>query len=166
VSDSYHAAATLVCPRCDWCRHCLAADLLQRLQKLGVCRRANEPPVELLTELLPTYADRLLCDQCGQAGLTVQQNGTDTLSRNDLDQEDWQQAIVCEVCHQPISSERIEVFPQAKRCVSCQDQADRGTEPIEPDFCPKCGALVELRVSRGSGLTRYKQFCTAGCRLS
>lgn len=33
-------------------------------------------------------------------------------------------------------------------------------EPTEPEFCPKCGALLELRVSRGAGVTRYKQFCT------
>ena len=35
-------------------------------------------------------------------------------------------------------------------------------------FCPRCGSLVEIRVSRGSGITRYRRFCTGDppCRLS
>jgi hypothetical protein len=37
----------------------------------------------------------------------------------------------------------------------------------EPEYCPHCGSLVELRTTRGSGITRDRRFCTGNpsCRL-
>lgn len=132
-----------------------------RLRTLGLLRRAPNPPGELVAELLRVNLSRLSCDECGCVGLALR----DTDDADEWD--DWQQAVLCEVCSQPISPERLEVLPEAKRCVGCQGAADRGEEVDEPDFCPKCGALVELRVSRGRGTTRYKLFCTGDppCRL-
>lgn len=151
----------LACPRCDWQAICNGVEVERRLRTLGLLRRAPNPPEELVAELLAANTGRLACDRCGAVGLAVGQ-------ADDADEwDDWQQAVVCEVCQQPIPPERLEIFPAAKRCVGCQDKADRGQEADEPDFCPKCGSLVELRVSRGGGTTRYKLFCTGDppCRL-
>ena len=153
-------AATLQCADCHWQTTCSEAEILRRLRKLGLLRRAEHPPEELITELLAANASKLTCDGCGHTGLRV----CDPI---DDDGSDWQQAVVCEVCRQPIPLERVEVFPNAKRCVDCQAAADRGEEAEDPEFCERCGALVELRVSRGGGITRYKRFCTGDppCRL-
>jgi Zn finger protein HypA/HybF involved in hydrogenase expression len=137
-------------------------------------RRAKQPPDDLVAELLRTNLHRLECDACHAIGLVIvaaddaaggESLGNDIGATEDFD--DWQQAILCKVCHQPIPPERLEVFPSSRTCVGCQDLADRGQSPVEPEFCPKCGALLELRVSRGGGVTRYKQFCTGSppCRL-
>jgi len=117
---------------------------------------------EVVVELLAANAARLVCDQCQHTGLLIGQ----PVAADD-DEGDWQQAVVCEVCRKPIPSERVEIFPDARRCVGCQDVADRGEEPEEPEFCEKCGSLVELRVSNAGGMTRYKRFCTGSppCRL-
>ena len=154
-------ATNLTCPQCGWQTTCGEADIARRLRTLGLLKRTAHPPEEMVRELLKSNVGKLRCDQCQQAGLI---SGDPA----EVDDEgDWQQAVVCEVCRQPIPPERVEIFPHARRCVECQDVADRGEEPDEPEFCEKCGALVELRVSRGGGITRYKRFCTGSppCRL-
>ncbi len=155
-------AVTVACLECGWQTTCGAEEIARRLRTVGQLKRATHPPEDLVAELLRVHACRLVCDSCAAVGLTV------TLPVDDgEDTGDWQQAVVCEVCRKPIPPERVEVFPDAKRCVACQDLADRGEEPEELEFCEKCGSLVELRVSRGGGITRYKRFCTGspGCRL-
>lgn len=154
-------AKTLSCPHCGWRTTCGEAEIARRLRTLGLLRRAPSPPEELLSELLAAHVGELGCDACKSVGLAVVD------AEVDEDSGDWQQAVVCEVCRKPIPPERVEVFPDARRCVECQDVADRGAEPEEPEFCERCGSLVELRVSRGGGITRYKRFCTGSppCRL-
>ena len=158
-------AVVLKCLECNWQVCCNQVEVEQRLRQLGQLRRASHPPEDLVRELLVANASKLACDQCKTAGLVFSE--PEEPQDDDDDDGDWQQAIVCEVCHKPIPPERVEVFPDAKRCVGCQDVADRGEEPEELEFCEKCGSLVELRVSRGGGITRYKRFCTGspGCRL-
>ena len=59
-------------------------------------------------------------------------------------------------------------FPERSGVRHAQRKSESGQlDEIEPDFCPNCGALVEVRVSRGSGITRYKRVCTGDppCRL-
>ena len=153
-------SARLTCPQCGWQTTCGEAEIARRLRVLGLLRRAAHPPEEMVRELLATNAARLKCDACSEAGLVSSEPEADS-------DDDWQQAVVCEVCRKPIPPERVEVFPDARRCVGCQDVADRGAEPDELEFCEKCGALVELRVSSGGGITRYKRLCTGSppCRL-
>lgn len=114
----------------------------------------------MVRELLSIHLTKLSCDACGKSGLLLG-------SEDELDENDWHTAKVCEVCRQPIPAERLEVFPQATRCVNCQTAEDRGETKPDFDYCPQCGAVLELRVSRGGGVTRYKQFCTGNpsCRL-
>jgi len=155
----------LSCPQCSWQALCNQAEVEHRLRELGLLRRAPHPPGELVAELLTANVARLRCDACQAVGLAISEPEENW--GEDSDGGDWQQAVVCEVCKKLIPPERIEVFPDAKRCVDCQGVADRGEDVEEPEFCPKCGSLVELRVSRGTGITRYKRFCTGipPCRL-
>jgi len=154
-------SVNLKCAQCGWQTICGDVEIARRLRLLGLLKRAASPPEELVRELLIANVNRLTCDQCHTSGLVFCE------PVDNEDSGDWQQAIVCEVCRKPIPVERVEIFPDARRCVGCQDVADRGAEPEELEFCEKCGALVELRVSRGGGITRYKRFCTGSpsCRL-
>ena len=156
----------LVCTKCGWRTTCGEDELARRLRILGLLRRSPHPPVELVSELLRVNVHRLQCDACHGTGLAIvgADDGGPSGSRDD---SDWQQAVICQICREPIPPERVEIFPDAKRCAKCQDLADRGAEPTAPEYCPKCGALLEMRVSRGGGITRYKQFCTGQppCRL-
>ncbi|MAT69031.1 MAG: hypothetical protein CMJ58_05850 [Planctomycetaceae bacterium] len=148
------------CHGCGWWTVAGEAELVRRLRKLGHFRRATDPPTEMVVELLNSYGPKLACDRCGATGLAITADDSG-------DRGEWEQAVVCELCREPIPAERLEVFPDARRCVACQDAADRGKSFVEPEYCPKCGAIVELRVSRGGGTTRYKMFCTGNppCRL-
>jgi hypothetical protein len=161
----------LACSKCRWRTVCGEDELARRLRTLGLLRRSPHPPPELVSELLRVNVHRLACDACHHVGLTIVADGDDSPrgkpSIADDDASGWQQAVICQICREPISPERLEVFPNSERCAKCQDLADRGAEPAPPEFCPKCGALLEMRVSRGGGITRYKQFCTGSpsCRL-
>lgn len=152
----------LACPDCSWRTVCGPAEVASRLRLVGLLRRDAEPDDDIMAALLPDAAARMTCPACKRIGLAVSDHD------DAGDQDDWQAAVLCDRCRKPIDPERLEVFPDTKRCVACQAKAESGEpEPDEPDFCPKCGALVELRVSRGGGLTRYKRFCTGSppCRL-
>lgn len=161
----------LACSKCQWRTVCGEEELARRLRTLGLLRRAPFPPPELLSELLRLNIHRLTCDACHHVGLIVagadDSRSRDWVSIAGEDDGDWQQAVICQICQQPIPPERLEIFPNAARCAKCQDLADRGAEPAPVEYCPKCGALLEMRVSRGGGITRYKQFCTGSppCRL-
>ena len=142
---------TLRCNSCGWQTTCGLDEVARRLRTLGLLKRAASPPDDLVCELLTANASRLVCDQCQKVGLVVGEPADADLDLYDNDDGDWQQAVVCEVCRQPIPPERVEIFPDARRCVACQDVADRGEEPEELEFCERCGSLVELRGQRGRG---------------
>jgi hypothetical protein len=161
----------LACANCGWRTTCGEDELARRLRTLGLLRRSPHPPAEVVSELLRVNVHRLICDACHHTGLAI--IGADDggpyriLASSSDDDGDWQQARICEVCREPISPDRLEVFPTARRCAKCQDLADRGADAPPVEYCPKCGAVLEMRVSRGGGITRYKQFCTGDppCRL-
>ncbi len=151
----------LNCHRCGWRTVCGPADAAARLRLLGLLRREPDPQDELLAVLLVEAAPRMTCPICKEKALAASPTEAG-------DDDDWQAAVLCEVCRAPIPPERLEAVPGARRCTACQGKAETGQlVEDEPEYCPQCGALVELRVSRGSGLTRYKRFCTGSppCRL-
>jgi Zn finger protein HypA/HybF involved in hydrogenase expression len=154
-------SAELECRACGWRTVCGEAEVVRRLRALGLFRRAKEPPQDLVREVLRNNAHRLPCDACHSASLTVRE-GVDS-----GDDGEWEQVVVCEICRQPIPAERLEFKPNATRCAACQDATDRGASFVEPEYCPRCGSIVELRVSRTGGITRYKLWCTGNppCRL-
>ena len=148
------------CAECGWWTLCGSSELARRLRTLGLLKRAPDPPDELVGELLATYGPKLRCDRCQATNLQI-------ADLTDDDRGDWQQARTCEVCRTPIDPERLAVVADATRCAACQTSADRGQAPLEVDYCPKCGAPMELRTAHSGGVTRYKLFCTATppCRV-
>jgi hypothetical protein len=159
-------SVALECHHCGWRTVCGSEEVARRLRKIGLLRRSPNPPDDLVSELMRVNSRRLTCDQCQRVGLGVV-GADDTGPAGFSLGDDWQQARICEICRQPIPEERLAVLPNATRCVACQDAADRGKEPAAPEYCPKCGALLELRVSYRGGIAHYRQFCTGlpPCRL-
>jgi hypothetical protein len=130
---------------------------------IGLLRREPDPDETVLGELLVESAPRMTCPIC-KAKRLIAVPSQFTVS----DDSDWQIAVLCEVCREPIPPERLEAIPNAKRCAACQGKAEAGQlGDDEPEYCPQCGAFTEVRVSRGGGITRYKRFCTGEppCRL-
>lgn len=134
---------------------------MARLRLIGLLRREPEPEEELVAALLVEAAPRMTCPVCKEKTLCA--SPTDA-----GEEDDWQAAVLCEVCRVPIPLERLEAVPGTRRCTACQGKAETGLLiEDDPEYCRHCGALVELRVSRGGGITRYRRFCTGvpPCRL-
>jgi hypothetical protein len=152
----------LTCGNCGWRTVCGAADAAARLRLIGLLRREPDPEEDLLATLFVESAPRMTCPLCKAKRL-------EAAPAADVDDDgDWQAAVLCEVCRQPIPPERLEAIAGTKRCAGCQGLAEAGRLPDdEPEYCPHCGAIVELRVSRGGGITRYKRVCMGEppCRL-
>jgi Zn finger protein HypA/HybF involved in hydrogenase expression len=155
-------AFELKCRRCGWRTICGRDDAIARLRLIGLLRRDPDPQESVVAALLVESAARMTCPLCKEKRLVA--NPAEEIP----DDDDWQAAVVCEICRQPIPPERLEALPGVKRCASCQQKSESGElRESEPEFCPQCGALVEIRISRGSGITRYKRVCTGNppCRL-
>lgn len=151
---------TLHCRKCSFRTIAGRDDLVGRLRLLGQLRRDKDPNDAIVEALLVEYARLMTCPTCKSTGLTV---GDAEVEWDGGD--DWQTAVICEICRNPIDPERLEYLPDTRRCIECQHKSETGTLPDEdPEFCPRCGGLVELRVSHSTGITRYKRFCTGGCR--
>jgi hypothetical protein len=151
----------LKCRGCGWRTVCGLDDAVARLRLIGLLRREPDPDNDLAAALLVEAAPRMTCPICKEKQLSASPGDVD-------DQADWQSAVLCEICRSPIPPERLEAVPGARRCTACQDKAETGRlDSGESEYCPYCGALVELRVSRGGGISRYKRFCTGipPCRL-
>jgi hypothetical protein len=151
----------LICRNCGWRTVCGREEAIARLRIIGQLRREREPDDELIATLFVDAAPRMTCPLCKEKTLFARPG--------DLDEsEEWQTALLCDICREPITLERQDAIPGVKRCARCAAKAESGQlNEIEPSFCPNCGALVEVRVSRGGGITRYKRVCTGDppCRL-
>jgi hypothetical protein len=137
-------------------------DAIARLRLIGSFRREPDPNEGVVSELFVEAAPRMTCPICKEKGLAA----APVVGLEDAD--DWQAAVLCEICRTPIAPERLEAVPHTKRCATCQGLSESGRlADVEPEFCPHCGSPVEIRVSRGSGITRYKRVCTGSppCRL-
>ncbi len=145
------------CEACTW--HALwdQRQMEARLRVSGMLRREAKPDAALVQELLQGSGPTLRCPECGEAGLLI----------GPPQEEEWNDAVLCEVCRKPIPGERLAALSGVKRCIECQESLEQGREPGEPEFCPKCGSLLILKMSRGRGTTRYKMFCTGDppCRI-
>jgi hypothetical protein len=152
----------LKCRRCTWQTVCGLDDAIARLRLIGLLRREPDANVELVSELFVEAAPRMTCPICKEKSLAA------TPADESNDGDDWQAAVLCEICRTPIDPERLEAVPNTKRCARCQGLSESGRlTDQELEYCSHCGALVEIRVSRGSGITRYKRVCTGSppCRL-
>jgi predicted RNA-binding Zn-ribbon protein involved in translation (DUF1610 family) len=108
----------------------------------------------VLVELFRVSAGKFSCPQCGGAGLIAKPS-------EPLDDEAWGETRKCESCGAPIPPERLEVFPGTRLCVACQNRDERGELSGPAEYCPRCGSIMELSQSRGSGITRYIMTCRA-----
>src|SRR2546423_1371673 len=153
----------LTCRHCGWRTVCGRDDAIGRLRIVGQLRREREPEEDLVATLFVEAALKMTCPICKEKSLFARPS--QVLAD---EPDDWQTAVLCEICREPIAPERLEAIPGTKRCAICAAKAESGQlAEIEPDYCPHCGALVEVRISRGSGITRYKRICTGDpqCRL-
>lgn len=148
----------LQCSGCENVEFADADQLLARLRKMGMMRRDAEPSNDLIKEMVERMCDGFKCATCDNVGLT-------TSDEDPFDDEEWGQARKCERCKATIPAERIEVFPDTRLCTSCKAKVDAGeeTDEIEPDYCPKCGDIRQLKARGGSGIAGYKMYCPT-CR--
>ncbi len=157
----------LICRNCQWRTVCGRVDAIGRLRLAGLLRRDPDPDEGLLRVLFVETASRMTCPICKEKRLHAVDRDEAASSEEDWQAGDWQTAVLCELCREPIPAERVEALPGVRRCVVCQGKAEAGATTTEPEYCPRCGSLVEIRASCGSGITRYRRFCTGipPCRL-
>ncbi len=141
--------------QCAQCGHVEYGDhlrVMERLRELKMLRRDAEPDGATVAELLRHAVLRFACVHCGAIGLD--------LTREDpLDASAWGEPVQCEVCQSAIPPERLDVFPDAKRCAGCQSKEERGDATESPDYCPRCGDVMRLRPRTGAGLASYRSYC-------
>jgi len=141
----------LVCSSCQSSERLDSGVMVARLRALGMLRRDGSPSEAILEELFQSMLDKLACPQCGDTALTVQ---------NVEWQDDWGDTVRCEQCNQPIDKERLEVFPDTRRCPSCQRRSEQGVADDDPIYCQHCGGLMSLRKRTGTNLAGYRLVCS------
>ena len=149
----------LRCPGCRWSEVCGPGEVARWLRQAKKLRAESKPDAEILHELLRATVGQLACPKCGTRGLAVGPAPEDLTA--------WPGDVVCKACGKTISRERLEAVPGATLCADCQRAEETGRPNVEIEYCPKCGAPMELRPKRSGGLTRYVMACTADppCRL-
>ena len=143
----------LGCPRCGETSLSSAGEIAHRLAANGMLRRESDPEWEVMVELLKSLASSLTCSDCAHQGLVVRE-------ADEFDDEAWGMGRRCEMCGQPIPPERLEIFPDSRTCAICKNRDEQGMISEDIEFCPKCGGVMELKPSRGVGITRYTYRCT------
>lgn len=144
------------CRACHWAVVENRDQAVARLRSIGMLTR-DVPDEETLWELARVAAARLPCSGCATMGLRIERVPED-------DPELWGDPIPCELCGAMIPAERLAVFPDSKVCAACQAKLDRGETAGGVEYCPRCGAPLVLKATRGAGVTRYQQICSQGCR--
>jgi len=149
----------LRCPACSWAEVCGPTGVTEWLRRARKLRARDLPEWEIMVEVLLAAGAKLECPGCGATGLAV----------GPADEaDDWPETATCESCGKPIPVERLAALPGARRCAACQRAEETGRAPAAAEFCPRCGAPMELRLSKTVGVTRYLMTCTANppCRTA
>jgi hypothetical protein len=146
---------SLRCLSCGEIRSFRIKDVMRILRTWGLLRRDESPDFELVRELFMARLADLACEACGAQRWAV--------DREEEADDDWGDAVTCEICRTPIPAERLAVFPASRRCVSCQQGDEQGTLREQREFCSHCGSVLEMRARtrRGSGLAAYALVCPA-----
>jgi hypothetical protein len=147
----------LRCSECSWAEVCGPTGVGEWLRRARKLRAGELPEWEIMVEVLRAAAAKLVCPDCGATGLVA------------LPADEgagWPRAANCEVCGSLIPAERLAALPGATRCAACQRAEEAGRTPAATEFCPRCGAAMELKPSKSAGVTRYVMTCTANppCR--
>jgi hypothetical protein len=138
------------CPECCWYAVWGPEQMLRALRSQGMLRRETQPAPEIILQLITVVLGQLTCPDCQSRQLALS-------PYDDTEDSDWAESRCCEVCRAAIPRERLEVFPRTRRCAKCQDQPVAAA--VEDDFCPRCGGLLQLRLSRSAGTSRYVSHC-------
>ncbi len=141
----------LRCPDCAWSEVCGPDAVARWLSSEKKIRPGREPAYEIMTELLGGVAGQLKCPRCGRTGL---------LAGPARDAAAWTDDVICSSCRRRISPERIEAVPGTRLCATCQ-QAEEAGGAGEVEYCPRCGSVMQLRLSRSPGISRYVMQCVA-----
>lgn len=145
------------CKACRYEEQTAVAELFQRLQKLGLMKRADEPDLAVALELARSSVQRSPCPRCKGNDFAPE------LCTQADDDEDWGDPKPCSACGKLIPAERIALFPEVELCTKCQQRLDSGNTTAVDDYCPHCGTPMTMRQGRGPGLTRYELICPS-CR--
>src|SRR5262249_32287500 len=119
----------LTCRECGWRTICGRDDAVARLRIIGQLRREKEPDEALVETLFVEAAPQMTCPICKEKSLFARPS-------REIDDEagDWQTAVLCEICREPIAPERLEAIPGTKRCAACAAKVESGKlDEIEPD---------------------------------
>ncbi|MEX2187677.1 MAG: TraR/DksA C4-type zinc finger protein [Pirellulales bacterium] len=146
----------ITCRSCGFVEDESVSEMVRRLRDAGTLKAKSEASPEVVRELFLAAAAQIPCPDCGAVNLTAR-------PAEPLCDEDWGQARACEACHKPIPPERLEFLPDARLCAACQQKDERGELADEREFCPRCGAVMQLVSGSGRGVSRYSMRCPA-CR--
>jgi DNA-directed RNA polymerase subunit M/transcription elongation factor TFIIS len=140
---------TLSCEACGERKIVGPEEMLACLRAAGKLRRDASPDPNLVLELFQQQVANESCKNCGANSLS--------LANIETDADEWGDPVSCEVCNAIIPPERLEIFPNAKRCAACKDKP---AVDEDPEFCPSCGGLLVMRQRGGAGIVRYVMSCT------
>lgn len=148
----------LSCAACSWSELCGPEGMARWLTRAKKLKTDSEADLDVLYEVFQAAALKLTCPECGNMGLA-----TDPIDESDAD---WPGPIPCSSCGGAISRERLEALPGVSLCTECQGKDERGQTSGPLEYCQRCGAVMEMRLSRSDGLTRYVMACTGNppCR--
>ncbi len=149
----------LRCRGCLWREVCGPEEIAAWLRKAGKLRPRGHPDLDILYEVFRATAAQWTCPQCGKQGLAVA-NAVEEATP-------WPGEPLCASCARPIPKARLEAIPGVRWCAACQREAELDRPRQERDFCPRCGAPLEVRVVGTGDSTRYVLACTANppCNL-
>ena len=145
----------LRCPACPWTEPCGPEGMVKWLRRANKLRAGSETDPEIIAELFRAVASQFTCPQCGQLGLAV--------APAQQDDAVWPGPTPCSSCGKSIPLERLNAVPGTTLCAHCQHDEELGRAPPEQEYCPRCGAPMQLQLSKSPGMTRYVMTCTA-CR--
>lgn len=150
----------MACLACGWVDVMDTEKIYRWLASRGKIRAGKEIEDDILYELFHGLTPQFSCPKCGTGGLTLEVV-TDDFS--DLD------ARRCYGCAKVIPEMRLQFFPDTRYCTACAEKQENGEElPIQAEYCPRCGAMMELVPLRhGSGKKEFVWQCTRvpSCRL-
>jgi predicted RNA-binding Zn-ribbon protein involved in translation (DUF1610 family) len=141
----------LRCRQCSWSSVCGVEAMVEWLRRHGRLKRAEQPQAAFVEELFLATADRFACPECGAVGLVA--------GPPREEDECWEIGRACQVCGQPIPAERLEAVPDTQVCARCKVDEEAGKTHEQPEYCPRCGAILQVQPTRGAGISRYRMVC-------
>ncbi|MDO4551688.1 MAG: TraR/DksA C4-type zinc finger protein [Planctomycetia bacterium] len=143
----------LSCPDCGWHDELDTEKIYRWLVRIQKIREGREVEDEILYELFHGLSSQFVCPKCGQGGLRLEVKIDDF---SDLD------VRRCRGCAQEIPSARLQFFPETVYCTSCAEKLENGEPlPINAEFCPICGGMMELVPQRNqNGKLEFIWCCT------